>query len=207
MSSLPCTSAGLDILLGPMYSGKTTELLRLLNIYSIGKVNVMYVNSTVDTRTIDGFAGDGTLAGGKSAFSTHNSQLRTRLTPEIRQMKVSRLETVGDDALQDIAVIGIDEGQFFPDLESMVRKWVDAGKRVIIASLDGDFRRRKFGNVLDLVPFADTVRKFCSVCSRCSVAPGIFTHRMTKDTSVVAAGGKDKYESLCRACFAKAYVE
>jgi thymidine kinase len=178
-----------------MYSGKTTELLRLLNIYSIGKLNVMYINSTTDTRTPD-------------AFSTHNAQLRTRLAPEIAQMKVSKLEAVTDDALEGVSIIGIDEGQFFPDLSSMVVKWVEhLDKRVIIASLDGDFMRRKFGGVIDLIPLADSVKKFSSVCSRCSVAAGIFTHRMSKDSTTIVAGGKDKYESLCRKCFRKATQE
>lgn len=59
-------------------------------------------------------------------------------------------------SVEQYDVIGIDEGQFYPDLVEMVEQWVEAGKVVLVAALDGDFRRKPFGRVLELVPNAVT---------------------------------------------------
>jgi thymidine kinase len=102
--------------------------------------------------------------------------------------------------VQAYDVVGIDEGQFFPDLLHFVELWANLGKIVIVAALDGTFQRKPFGNVLSLVPLAESVTKLNSVCMMC-YADAPFTRRLTSETEVEVIGGADKYIAVCRACF------
>merc|ERR1711959_191235 len=80
-------------------------------------------------------------------------------------------------------VIGIDEGQFFPDLIEFCDEMANKGKTIVIAALDGDFQRKPFGRVLELVPKAESVQKLNAVCQLC-YADAPFTKRTTSDTAV-----------------------
>jgi thymidine kinase len=98
-------------------------------------------------------------------------------------------------------VILINEGQFFPDLEEFVKKILLNDKKVYICGLDGDFERKKFGQILDLIPLCDKVTKLTSLCSICkNGTPGIFSKRITseKEQTVV---GSDNYIPVCRKCY------
>lgn len=128
--------------------------------------------------------------------------------------------------LDEYDVIGIDEGQFYPDLVEMVDAFLRRGKVVVVSALDGDFRRKPFGRILELIPMAvriqgsyifslfltifflsfsavfpqEKVTKLTAVCTFCGRdAP--FTRRITTETEVEVIGGSDKYVSSCRACF------
>ena len=106
------------------------------------------------------------------------------------------------DKCADHDVIGIDEGQFFPDLVDFCDEMANAGKIVIVAALDGDFRRKPFGSVLELVPLAESVTKLTAVCTSC-FGTASFSKRIVNDTAVECIGGADKYIAVCRACFHK----
>lgn len=180
----------IDLIIAPMYAGKTTELLRRLSIYYEMDLKVCYVNSSQDTRTA-------------SAFSTHNKILG-QLPFDNR--KVTQLHEF--DAT-DYNVIGVDEGQLFSDLFHTVIDWVEnKGKIVIIAGLNGDYRRQNFGQINDLIPVCDTITKLSSFCVNCKenkgkITPAIFTKRTIADNNVVLIGGKDMYIPVCRKCFIK----
>eukprot|EP00201_Polytomella_parva_P008834 CAMPEP_0175056044 /NCGR_PEP_ID=MMETSP0052_2-20121109/10438_1 /TAXON_ID=51329 ORGANISM="Polytomella parva, Strain SAG 63-3" /NCGR_SAMPLE_ID=MMETSP0052_2 /ASSEMBLY_ACC=CAM_ASM_000194 /LENGTH=134 /DNA_ID=CAMNT_0016320999 /DNA_START=436 /DNA_END=836 /DNA_ORIENTATION=- len=101
------------------------------------------------------------------------------------------------------SVIAIDEAQFFPDLVEFASYEADIGKKtVIVAGLNGDFRRQKIGQVLDLISHADIVLKLFARCTSCQneglTTPAIFSSRTTLETSQEVVGGSDKYVSLCR---------
>jgi len=114
---------------------------------------------------------------------------------------VAHLADVPPDIVHRAAVIGIDEGQFFPDLLEWTRDVVSRlGKVVVIAALDGTFQRVPFGNVCALIPFAETVVKLSAVCSSCG-ADAPFTARISAEEEVEVIGGADKYSAVCRACF------
>lgn len=100
-------------------------------------------------------------------------------------------------------VIAIDEAQFFDDLEEFCTRAADVdGKEIIVAGLDGDFMRRKFGQVLDLVPHADDVTKLTARCAKCA-APGLFSLRISAEKDTTLIGGKDKYLPVCRRHYAE----
>ncbi len=190
------TSEGyLRIITGGMFAGKTTELLReLFNEAAIG-LNVLYINNERDTRST-------------SAFSTHNPLYREQLAERSNTtlISVKTLESL-TGVVGKYDVIGIDEAQFFPDLLQVLH-WVDdLHKKVIVAGLDGDYRREKFGSILDLLPKADDVVKLFAYCKTCSlkspkvVKRAIFTKRLVESDDVILVGGEGAYRPVCRTCY------
>eukprot|EP00854_Cymbomonas_tetramitiformis_P011148 gene11148-13170_t len=73
-----------------------------------------------------------------------------------------------NEEAQQYDVIGVDEGQFFPDVVEFAERWANNGKIVVIAALDGTFQRKAFNNILELVPLAEKVTKLTAVCNICS---------------------------------------
>ena len=98
-------------------------------------------------------------------------------------------------------VIIINEGQFFEDLLPAINHMLQHNKKIYVGGLDGDFERKKFGQILDLIPLCDKVTKMTSLCGLCkNGTAGIFSKRITleKEQTVV---GSDNYIPVCRACF------
>ncbi|KAM9005165.1 thymidine kinase, cytosolic isoform 2-T2 [Sarcophilus harrisii] len=113
------------------------------------------------------------------------------------------LRDVAQDALA-VTVIGIDEGQFFPDIVEFSESMANAGKTVIVAALDGTFQRKAFGNILNLVPLAESVVKLTAVCMEC-FREAAYTKRLGVEKEVEVIGGADKYHSVCRLCYFKKF--
>jgi len=98
-------------------------------------------------------------------------------------------------------VILINEGQFFPDLYNVVVDMLKYNKKVYVCGLDGDFERKKFGTILDLIPLCDKVTKLTSLCSQCKDGtPGIFSMRLTNELEQTVVGS-DNYIPVCRKCY------
>ncbi|XVE87659.1 hypothetical protein DITRI_Ditri19aG0005800 [Diplodiscus trichospermus] len=107
-------------------------------------------------------------------------------------------QKIGLDAYDQLDVIGIDEAQFFEDLYDFCREAADRdGKTVIVAGLDGDYLRRSFGSVLDIIPLADSVLKLTARCELCGKR-AFFTLRKTDETETELIGGADVYMPVCR---------
>jgi thymidine kinase len=104
--------------------------------------------------------------------------------------------------LNEADVILINEGQFFKGLKDVVLDMIEKqGKIVYICGLDGDFKRQKFGELLDLIPYCDKVNKLTSFCSKCRNGKnGLFSCRVTKETEQIVIGS-DNYKPLCRQCY------
>uniref|UniRef100_A0A3Q3BBR6 Thymidine kinase n=1 Tax=Kryptolebias marmoratus TaxID=37003 RepID=A0A3Q3BBR6_KRYMA len=97
-------------------------------------------------------------------------------------------------------VIGIDEGQFFPDTVAFCEEMANLGKTIIVAALDGTFQRKPFGNILNLVPLAESVVKLHAVCMQC-YKDAAYTKRIGAEKEVEVIGGADKYQAVCRKCY------
>lgn len=180
----------LEIILGPMFSGKTTQLIQIYNNYSyIGK-NVVVINYAEDKRYHD------------SMLSTHDRKMiPCILTMDITDMWTNPLHDEYS-TINEADVILINEGQFFKSLKNVVLEMVDKYQKIVyICGLDGDFKRNKFGDLLDLIPYCDKVNKLNSLCSQCKNGKkGIFSCRITRETSQVVIGS-DNYKPLCRSCY------
>ena len=132
--------------------------------------------------------------GATGALVTHDRAAFTALP-------VSRLTDPEQQAFAaSFDVIGIDEAQFFPDAVSAAEVWANGGKLVIASCLIGDFRRRPFNSILDLLPLAECITKLTAVCTACG-ADASFTRRLGFETDVELIGGADKYTAACRRCF------
>ena len=184
----------LKIFLGSMFSGKSSRILFELSCMADQRFRCLYVNHVKDERKTES----------QDKFvTTHNSSY-SKISPKIYCVKVSNL---GEVNATDFDYIAIDELQFFDNENtvSTVLEWVKQGKYVLIASLDGDAYRRKFGKVLDLLPHADKVKKLTAYCDMCRdnygrLKPAPFTARMTSDTTAELVGGADLYKAMCREC-------
>lgn len=184
MANLP-TTGYLELIIGPMYSGKTSRLVEIYNKCEFCNIPVAVINHDIDNRY------DQTL------LSTHDKIM-------IPCMKTTLLRTLLDNQGQQLLnadVILINEGQFFEDLYDFVCDMVQRGKKVYVCGLDGDFKRNSFGKILDLIPLCDSVCKLTSLCSMCKDGTkAIFTLRISheKEQTVV---GSENYKPVCRRCY------
>ncbi|XP_032055698.1 thymidine kinase, cytosolic [Aythya fuligula] len=170
----------IQVIFGPMFSGKSTELMRRVRRFQLAQYRCLLVKYAKDTRY------------GTAGLSTHD-----RNTMEA--LPACLLRDVYQEAL-GAAVIGIDEGQFFPDIVDFCEMMANAGKTVIVAALDGTFQRKAFGSILNLVPLAESVVKLNAVCMEC-YREASYTKRLGAEREVEVIGGADKYHSVCRACY------
>lgn len=185
--------ATLKIYLGPMFSGKTTRLIKNLTKLADTGLRVLFIGNAKDTRIE-----------GDDVVSTHNSGY-IQLSPKIKgRITVNKLEGVD---VNNFDAIGIDEGQFVPDLVPMVILWLSQGKSIRCAALDGDYLKRPFGDTLKLIPHCDKVVKLSAKCHLCleetnnGVVKRIkapFTLRLKGGDAQTVVGGRDKYMAVCR---------
>ncbi|XP_078430707.1 pentatricopeptide repeat-containing protein At4g16470-like [Wolffia australiana] len=176
-------SGQIHVICGPMFAGKTTALLRRLQAESGGGRSVAVVKSDKDNRY------------GIDAVVTHDGmKMPCWASPDLSTFRA----TLGAEVYDKVDVIGIDEAQFFKDLKDFCSKAADHdGKIVIVAGLDGDYRRRSFGSVLDIIPIADTVTKLTARCELCG-KKAFFTLRKTDERQTELVGGADVYMPVCR---------
>jgi thymidine kinase len=171
----------LKVILGSMFSGKTTELIKIYNKYKSCEIPCCIINHISDDRY------------DKEKMSNHNGVMLESFN---YKNLIECLSLVGN---YDIFLIN--EGQFFDDLYDIVNLLVNMHKKkVYVCGLDGDYKRRKFGSILDIVPLCDDVVKLKAICKKCKRNQGIFTHRMSKETKQTLIGS-DNYMALCRSCY------
>ena len=181
-------SGYLEIILGPMYSGKTSRLVEIYKQCKLCNIPVAVINHSIDTRYDSG-----------DLLSTHDKI-------KIPCIKTTNLFDIYEN--EDVyfsKVILINEGQFFPDLYHFVKDMISNinKKKVYICGLDGDFKRQKFGEILDLIPLCDKVTKLTSICSLCKNGnPGIFSKRISDEKEQTLVGS-DNYIPVCRICYEK----
>jgi thymidine kinase len=191
------SSGYLEIILGPMFSGKTSKLLEIYKQCEFCNIKVAVLNHSADTRYHE------------SMLSTHDKIMipciQTAFIDSV--WNYSDLESAyGSLASQHMSlrfadVILINEAQFFPDLFDCVSDMLKEKKKVYICGLDGDFERKKFGTIIDLIPLCDKVTKLTSLCSLCKNGePGIFSLRLTKERGQMLIGS-DNYIPVCRMCY------
>ncbi|HEY3989520.1 MAG TPA: thymidine kinase [Acidobacteriaceae bacterium] len=175
----------MEVITGPMFSGKSDELIRRLKRAQIARLRVACFKPEIDLR----YQPD--------AIASHSAQ-----TIDARAVRdVERLREVLFPPLETIDVIGIDEAQFFDDsLVGLTMDLVHAGKRVVLAGLDTTFAGEPFAPVPALMAIADEVVKLSAVCALCG-APAIHTQRLGTSQQLVVVGATGMYEARCRACF------
>ena len=175
----------LNIIIGCMFSGKTSELIAVDKKWSaIGKT-VLSINYAKDVRY-----------GNDSNMYSHSLD-------KTKCIMVMRLEDVPENLIRTANIILINEAQFFKDLVFYCKYWCDdLKKHITVSGLDGDFERKPFGHILELIPLSNSVIKlnaYCVMCDNCDNLPrdAIFTHRLTQEKEQEIIGNKN-YVALCR---------
>ncbi len=172
----------IEVIVGPMFSGKSEELIRRLRRAEIGRQRVQIFKPVIDQRYA------------KSGIVSHSGL-------EIR----SDLVTKGSEILQRVEprteVVGIDEAQFLGEevLEACTQL-ADMGKRVIVAGLDTDFMGRPFEPMPRLLAIAEEITKLLAICMRCG-NPAVHTQRLVASEELIVVGASGMYEARCRRCF------
>lgn len=182
------------LIFGPMFSSKTSELLRRLTRPIDAGLNkkVLYINHSKDCRTdVINF----------NNITTHNS-LISKIPEAITSIKVDKLSNVD---ITDYEIIGIDEGHFFNDI-IIVKDWVLKYNKIVhVVSLSGDFNLNNFGEVYKLIPISK-VTILTAICSECLknniIEDAITSYKKIKDENI-QIGGKDLYTPLCLKCYCK----
>jgi thymidine kinase len=196
------SSAGyLELILGPMFSGKSSRIVEIYKQCNFCNISVAVINHTIDNRYDD------------ELLSTHDKVkipcIKTERLSDVWTkddlISIHRVEEKFKVATSD--VILINEGQFFEDLYEIVVEMLKQNKKIYICGLDGDFERKKFGQILDLIPLCDKVTKLTSLCSLCkNGTPGIFSMRLTQETDQTVVGS-DNYIPVCRKCYSNKNIQ
>ena len=172
----------LKLYLGPMYAGKTTHLI-----------------SSVDSNT---------LVLDYSETGIYESELISHNKETIKCVKLHRLceilittnnNIIGQ--LEKAKNILINEAQFFPDLLDFIKTIEGYSVNVSVYGLDGDFERKPFGQILDIIPLCDTITKLNGKCYYCEKV-SIFSKRITKDKEQYLID-ENAYRPVCRLCYSK----
>jgi len=171
----------IHVICGPMFSGKSTELLRLVKRHQLANKKCLIVKYVNDTRYSEEFV------------VTHDHQT----SEKIDTIMVSQLKQV--DLNYD--VIGIDEGQFFKDIDLFAEQILETNILLIVATLDGDYNRRPFGNVYKILPLATSCKKLTAICNCGEEAP--FTKRIIDNSELELIGGAEIYTPTCNNCYKK----
>jgi len=172
----------IEVICGPMFSGKSEELIRRLRRARIARKRVQVFKPTLDDRySLD-------------EIVSHGDQ---RMKSDVVQSAKEILDKI-DWRTQ---VIGVDESNFFgPDLVDVASQLADSGKQVIIAGLDTDYLGRPFPPMPDLLCLAESITKMLAICMRCG-NPAKHTQRLVESNDLIVVGATGMYEARCRRCF------
>ncbi len=175
-------SGWVEVICGPMFSGKSEELIKRIRRAQIARRRVQIFKHGSDARY------DAT------SIVSHNQQS----IPGIAVTDVNDILELVDDRTEMVA---IDEAQFFTDdIVEVVNKLGNQGKRVIVAGLDLDYMGHPFGPMPQLMCTAEYVTKQLAICMTCG-EPANFTQRLTQATDQIVVGASETYEARCRRHF------
>ena len=168
------------VIVGPMFSGKTTELIRLAKRFLLSNETVLMYKYAKDTRYVDR----------KALASSHDEKTFPA---------VAVTSLVGVD-VPAVDVVCIDEGQFIDGLVDFCERAANAGLQVLVSGLYSTFQKRPFQRIADLVAGAEEIIALSAICIVCH-GKAHFTRRLSSATEVEVIGGAESYVPCCRACW------
>ena len=172
----------IEAICGPMFSGKSEELIRRLRRAMIARKRVQVFKPAIDNR-----------------FSV--TEIVTHADIRMRSEPVGTAAEIMTKLDWKTQVVGIDESNFFgQDLVNVASQLADSGKQVIIAGLDTDYMGRPFPPMPDLLAVAESITKTLAICMCCGV-PAKNTQRLIASDELILVGAAGSYEARCRRCF------
>lgn len=182
----------LELIIGPMFSGKTTELIRRIKRYIIANRKCVAIVHSIDTR----YDNKKTMA---------NSIINHDLD-EFTGCEIRRTEILSDICVDDYDVVAIDEVSFFSDILT-ANLWANNGKIVIASGIISDYKQEPFASIHQLLPKADNIRMITAICKICSEDASYTARKKLNDEHQVIVGGKELYFPVCRKCLNKSQEE
>ncbi len=182
MNAMRGSLGWIEVICGPMFSGKSEELIRRLRRAEIARQRVQIFKPVIDAR----YAAD---------------QIVSHDDGRIHAVAVSNAAEVQAKLDVRTEVIGIDEAQFLGEaMVEFVVRLADMGKRVLIAGLDTDYLGRPFHPMPELLAVADEITKTLAICMQCG-NPAKHTQRLVGSEDLIVVGAAGMYEARCRRCF------
>ncbi|OQX93653.1 MAG: thymidine kinase [Tenericutes bacterium 4572_104] len=177
----------IEVITGPMFAGKTEELIRRIKRLEYANRNIVVFKPAIDNRYAE------------NEVVSHNNN-RTR------SISISKASDIMQYIREDTDVVAIDEIQFLDEeVVDICEYLADQGKRVIVSGLDRDFRGEPFSFMPKLLALAEYVTKLSAICVKCHT-PATRTQRIIDgrpanyDDPIILVGAKDSYEARCRDC-------
>ena len=172
----------IEVICGPMFSGKSEELIRRLRRAMIARKRVEVFKPVIDDR----YSSDEIVSHG-------DLRMNSQVVSDASQI-VEKIDWRSE-------VVGVDEANFMgPQLVDVAQRLADSGKQVIIAGLDTDYMGRPFAPMPDLLAHAESITKTLAICVRCG-NPAKHTQRLRGSDALIEVGAADMYEARCRRCF------
>lgn len=172
----------IEVVVGPMFSGKSEELIRRLRRAEIARQRVQIFKPAIDARY-------------SAAEIVSHSGLG------LESECVSKASEVMAKVLPRTEVVGIDEAQFLgEEILDVCTQLANLGKRVIVAGLDTDYLGRPFEPMPRLLAMAEEITKLLAICVRCG-NPAVHTQRLVESDELIVVGAQGAYEARCRRCF------
>jgi len=172
----------IEVIVGPMFSGKSEELIRRLRRAEFARQRVQIFKPVIDQR-----------------YS--NTDIVSHSGLEIRSESVRSAAEVMEKVDARTEVVGIDEAQFLGDgIVDVCDKLANLGKRVIVGGLDTDYLGRPFEPMPRLLAVAEEITKLLAICVRCG-NPAVHTQRLVASEELIVVGATGMYEARCRRCF------
>ena len=170
----------IELILGPMFSGKSTRLIELMRKYVYKAKKTIMVKYYADQRYSQ-----------KSEVVTHDLIKYDSINCKILRNSF--------DTFKEYDVIGIDEGQFFADLVEVCEELALMGKIVLIAALNGDFRMEPFPVIQRIIAKADKIKLLKAYCFNCH-KDAKFSLRIVQSNETVLIGAGESYKPACKEC-------
>ena len=172
----------IEVICGPMFSGKSEELIRRLRRAIIARKRVEVFKPTIDDR----YSSDEIVSHG-------DLRMHSQVVAAAGEI-IDRIDWRAE-------VVGIDEANFMgPELVDVAQRLADSGKQVVIAGLDTDYLGRPFTPIPDLLALSESITKTLAICVRCG-NPAKHTQRLRGSDDLIVVGAADMYEARCRRCF------
>ncbi len=183
----------LEVVCGPMFSGKSEELIRRMKRVQISGKSYIIFKPIIDNRYAT------------KEVATHDKRTFDAIPTEIDNNGIKQMEKTVKE--QNPEVIAVDEGCFYDiSLTDLIVKWVDEGRRVIVAGLDKTYRGEPFGPMGDIMAHADEVMKLKAICMKCKCNAAVMTQRIINgkpakyNEPTIVIGAHERYEARCRDC-------
>jgi thymidine kinase len=173
----------IHLITGCMFSGKTTALINAAKMNKLLNKKVLMINYNLDNR-----------------YSSPDKMITHDLIyVDCIAVEKDLLKCAVDS---EVDVICINEGQFFENLVVFCTVMCNIGKEIYVCGLDGDYLKRPFGEILNLIPHCDTVIKMYALCMNCrNGTKACFTKKISNSDSLIEIGSSEMYMPVCRKCY------